>query len=93
MLKVTAVDYTNLDAVCLALKTNTTFLKLDFSGNKIDVDTVPAVADLLRTNNTLTWLDLSGNELLNEGVSRCDRRATGGGFWMGPRLWSGFLFR
>jgi hypothetical protein len=49
MLKLTALDYTNLDEVCMALKTNTTFPKVDLSGNLIDVDSVPTMARLTVT--------------------------------------------
>mmetsp|Transcript_133262 Transcript_133262/g.231149 ORF Transcript_133262/g.231149 Transcript_133262/m.231149 type:complete len:527 (-) Transcript_133262:1031-2611(-) len=68
LLKLVDVDYTNLDQVCLGLKTNTTFPKVDFSANKIDCDSILAVADLLLYNTTIRWIDLSSNELLNEGL-------------------------
>eukprot|EP00997_Jenningsia_sp_PLL12_P004694 NODE_1956_length_1026_cov_88.903787_g1588_i0.p1 GENE.NODE_1956_length_1026_cov_88.903787_g1588_i0~~NODE_1956_length_1026_cov_88.903787_g1588_i0.p1 ORF type:complete len:297 (+),score=126.25 NODE_1956_length_1026_cov_88.903787_g1588_i0:119-892(+) len=52
----------------MALKTNTTFPRVDMSMNKVDAEGAKEVGAMLSSNNTLRDLNLSENELTNDGV-------------------------
>ncbi|KAL5017295.1 hypothetical protein ScPMuIL_006884 [Solemya velum] len=58
-------------AVCLAMGSNSTILRLNIAGNKTDTDTAESLGKLLELNITLQYLDVSSNYLGKDYFSRC----------------------